>query len=157
MCALAGVRKMHTSNTETYECPHMEHNGKKKNMLGRAHHFPVLLFHLHCLFFSLLPLSSISSLFHLIAPSLCERSTLFFAKHSHAHTQRESRAPFGVCRKGYVLFFFPLLHISKEGSNHCCFGADACGVISLQKPVEAAFSRLTPRGLRGILECRGMY
>lgn len=47
-----------------------------------------------------------------------------------------------------------LLHYTfqKGGSNQCCSGAGACGVISLQKPVEAAFSGRAPRRPRGILE-----
>lgn len=95
------------------------------------------------------------------SPIIPSSLLIFPSVRSHPYFAFSARIPLpavgsdsaGKKKGGYVLFS-PPLHVSKGGSNHCRSGADACGVISLQKPVEAAFSRLAPRGPRGILELR---
>lgn len=121
-----------------------------KNMLGHVHHFPVLLFHLHCSFFSLHTLSSISSLFHLIAPSRCGRPC-----YSLPNTHREQGAVL-ILREGLHIIFSLYYTFQRRGQS-LLLGRRRLRGDFTSKPVEAAFSRLAPRGLRGILECRGMY
>lgn len=64
---------------------------------------------------------------------------------THTQTDRDV----SILQEGLNLIFFSVTHF-KERSNHCCLGADACGVISLQNPWKRHFSRLAPWGSEGV-------
>ncbi len=95
---------------------------------------------------------SISSLFHLIAPSLCKspRSSL-----AYTHTRGERRR-FDSVERGYVLFS-SLLHVPKEGPIIVASAQTPAGATPLQNLWKRHFPHSHRGGLRGISECRGMY
>lgn len=75
----------------------------------------------------------------------------------HTHTKHTHGARHRFDSAERVTSYFPLYYTFQRKVQSLLLRRRRPRVDFTSKPVEAAFSRLAPRGLRGILECRGMY
>lgn len=103
-------------------------------------------------FLSRRPLDSISSRFHLRALLSLHGSAPSFAERAH----REQGTILIPRREGATSYFVLYYTFQRKVQPLLPRRRRLRGDFT-SKPVEAAFFRLAPRGLRGILEFRGMY